>query len=46
MDKILREHYKMNFDEFKTKRVVKEVGEIALDGIKTITKELKKLAIS
>ncbi len=56
MDKTFRERYKMDFDEVKMKQVLKESDhsfkveedycdwELALDGIKTITKELKKLA--
>lgn len=56
MDKTFHERYKMDFDELKMKQVVKKAGysfkveedycdwELALDGIKTITKELKKLA--
>lgn len=56
MDKMFRVRYKMDFDEFKRKRVVKESGysfkveedycdwELALDGIKTFSAELKKLA--
>lgn len=56
MDKMFRERYKMDFDEFKRKKVVKEFGysfkveedycdwELAFDGIKTISAELKKLA--
>jgi hypothetical protein len=56
MDKTFRERYKMDFDELKMKQAIKKVGhsfkveedycdwELALDGIKTITKELNKLA--
>ncbi|MCZ7380991.1 MAG: hypothetical protein O8C64_05405 [Candidatus Methanoperedens sp.] len=56
MDKTFHERYKMDFDELKMKQVVKKAGysfrveedycdwELAIDGIKTITKELKKLA--
>ncbi len=56
IDKTFNERYKMDFDEFKTKKVVKEAGhsfrveedycdwELALDGIKTISVQLKKLA--
>lgn len=56
MDKTFHERYQMDFDEFRMKQVVKKSGhsfkveedycdwELALDGIKTITKELKKLA--
>jgi hypothetical protein len=56
MDRKFREKYNMNFDEFKQKRIVEELGhsfevekdycdwEISLDGIKTINAELKKLA--
>jgi len=56
MDNRLREKYKMVFEEFKSKRMVEELGnsfevegdycdwELALDGIETINKELKKLA--
>ncbi len=55
MDRRFREKYKMNFDEFKQRRVVEESGhsfgveedycdwEIALDGIWTVSAELKKL---
>lgn len=55
MDKIFRERYKMDFEEFKRRRVVEELGysfdveedycdwELAIDGIKTIAVELKKL---
>ncbi len=55
MDKIFRERYKMDFEEFKRRRVVEELGysfdveedycdwELAIDGIKTIADELKKL---
>ncbi len=56
MDKTFRERYKMDFDEFKKERVVEKSGhsfqveedycdwELALDGIETISAELKKLA--
>ncbi len=56
MDKMFHERYKMDFDEFKRKGVVEESGrsfrveedycdwELALDGIKTISAQLKKLA--
>ena len=56
MDKTFRDWYKMDFDEFKKKRVVEKSGhsfqveedfcdwELVLDGIKSITKDLKKLA--
>ncbi len=56
MDKTFRERYKMDFDDFKKKRMVEKSGhsfqveedycdwEIALDGIETISAELKKLA--
>ncbi len=56
MDKTFRDRYKMDFNEFKKKKVVEKSGhsfnveedycdwELALDGIKTITGELKKLA--
>ncbi len=56
MDKMFHERYKMDFEEFKRKRVVEDSGysfdveedycdwELALDGIKTIAAELKKLA--
>lgn len=56
MDKTFHERYQMDFDEIKMKKIVKEANhsfeveedycdwELALDGIKTITKELKKLA--
>lgn len=56
IDKTFRERYKMNFDDFKKKRVVEKSGhsfqveedycdwELALDGIETISAELKKLA--
>ena len=55
IDKPFHERYKMDFDKLKMKRVVKEAGhsfrieedycnwELALDGIKTISKELNKL---
>ena len=55
IDKTFHERYKMDFDKLKMKRVVKEAGhsfrieedycnwELALDGIKTISKELNKL---
>jgi len=55
MDKRFRERYKMNFDEFKQRRMVEEYShsfeveedycdwEIAIDGIMTVTAELKKL---
>ncbi len=56
MDKTFRERYKMDFDDFKKKRMVEKLGhsfqveenycdwELALDGIETISAELKKLA--
>ncbi|KCZ71394.1 hypothetical protein ANME2D_02122 [Candidatus Methanoperedens nitroreducens] len=56
MDKTFREKYKMDFDEFKQKGIVEESGhsfqveedycdwELAIDGIQTISAELKKLA--
>ena len=56
MDKKFHERYKMNFDELRMKRVIKQAGhsfrveedycdwELALDGIQTISAELKKLA--
>ncbi len=56
MDKTFQEKYKMDFDEFKRKQIVEEAGhsfqveedycdwELAIDGIQTITAELKKLA--
>jgi len=56
MDRTFHERYKMDFDEIKMKKIVKEANhsfkveedycdwELALDGIKTITKELNKLA--
>ncbi len=56
MDKTFRERYKMDFDELKMKQVAKESchsfkveedycdWELALDGIKTISAQLKKLA--
>lgn len=56
MDKTFHERYKMDFDKLKMKQVVKKSNhsfkveedycdwELALDGIKTITKELNKLA--
>ena len=56
MDKMFREKYNMEFEEFRRKRVVEESGyyfdveedycdwELAIDGFKTITAELKKLA--
>jgi hypothetical protein len=56
MYKTFRDRYKMDFNEFKKKKVVEKSGhsfnveedycdwELALDGIKTITNELKKLA--
>jgi len=55
MDKMLQGRYKMDFDEFKDKRVVEKLGysfnveedycdwELSSDGIKTITAELRKL---
>jgi hypothetical protein len=55
MDKIFRERYKMDFGEFKRKQVVESLDysfnveedfcdwELAIDGIKSITTELKKL---
>ncbi len=56
MDKMFRERYKMDFDEFKGKRIVEGFGysfqveedycnwELAIDGIKTISAQFKKLA--
>ena len=56
MDKTFRERYKIDFDEFKKKRLVEKSAhsydvekdycdwELALDGIATISAELKKLA--
>lgn len=56
MDKTFCERYKMDFDELEMKQVVNEANhsfkveedycdwELTLDGIKNITKELKKLA--
>ncbi len=56
MYKIFQDRYKMDFNEFKKKNVVEKSGhsfnveedycdwELALDGIETITSELKKLA--
>jgi len=56
MVKLFKERYKMDFDEFKSKNVVESSGysfeveedycdwELALDGIQTISAELKKLA--
>ncbi len=56
MDKVFHDRYKMDFDEFKHKQVVEESGhsfqveedycdwELAIDGIKTISVQLKKLA--
>lgn len=56
MDKTYHERYKMDFDEFKMNQAIKEADhsfrieedycdwELALDGIKTFTKELKNLA--
>jgi len=56
MDKMFREKYNMEFEEFRRKRVVEESvysfdveeeycdWELAIDGFKTITAELKKLA--
>lgn len=56
MDKTFHERYKMDFDELKMKLVVKKSGhsfkveedycdwELAIDGIKTISVQLKKLA--
>lgn len=55
MDKTFREKYKMDFDEFRRRRIVEELGhsfqveedycdwEITIDGIQTINAELKKL---
>jgi len=56
MVKLFQERYKMDFDEFKSKKVVESSDysfeveedycdwELALDGIRTISAELKKLA--
>lgn len=56
MDKLFRERYEMDFKEFSQKRVVESSGysfkaeedycdwELVLDGIQTISMELKKLA--
>ncbi len=56
MDKMFREIYKMDFDEFKGKRIVEEFDhsfqveedycawELAIDGIKTISFQFQKLA--
>lgn len=56
MEKTFQKRYKMDFEEFKQKKSAKESGysfdieedycnwELALDGIKTISAELKKLA--
>lgn len=56
MDKMFREKYNMEFEEFRRKRVVEKSGfsfdveedycdwELAIDGFKTIAAELKKLA--
>ncbi len=56
MDKMFHDRYKMDFDEFKRKRVVEESGnsfqveadycdwELAIDGIKTISAQFNKLA--
>ena len=55
MAKLFKERYKMDFDEFKSKNVVESSDysfeveedycdwELALDGIQTISAELKKL---
>jgi hypothetical protein len=55
MAKIFQKRYKMDFDEFKSKKVVESLDysfeveedycdwELALDGIQTISAELKKL---
>ena len=55
MAKLFKERYKMDFDEFKSKKVVESSDhsfeveedycdwELALDGIQTISAELKKL---
>ncbi len=56
MDKMFSERYKMDFDEFKGKRIVEEFGrsfqveedycdwELVIDGIKTISVQFQKLA--
>lgn len=56
MDKTFRERYKKDFDELKMKQVVKDSGhsfkveedycdwELAIDGIKTISVQLKEVA--
>ncbi len=56
IDKTFRDKYKMDFNEFKQKQVVEKSGysfqveedycdwELAIDGIQTISAELKKLA--
>ena len=56
MDKIFRERYKMDFEEFKRKQIVENLDysfdveedycdwELAIDGIKSITTELKNLS--
>jgi len=56
MDKIFRERYKMDFEEFKRKRIVEDSGysfnveedycdwELAIDGMKSMTTELNKLS--
>ena len=55
MDKMLQGRYKMDFEEFKRKRVVEKLGysfdveedycdwELSSDGIKTVSAELRKL---
>ncbi len=55
MDKMFKERYEMDFEEFKRRRVVEELDysfnveedycdwELSSDGIKTITAELRKL---
>jgi len=56
MDKMFRKRYGMDFDEFQYKRIVEESGnsfqveedycdwELALDGIQTVSAEIRKLA--
>jgi hypothetical protein len=56
MDKMFHDRYKMDFEDFKRKRVVEESGysfqveedycdwELAIDGIKTINAQFHKLA--
>jgi hypothetical protein len=56
MDKTFREQFRMEFDEFKKKRIVESSGcsyeverdycdwKLAIDEIQTVSAELKKLA--